>query len=220
MHLIYKIAAPVFATAVVLGMAGNVSAASLSGNPTPSLNAGVGRDAKESVSTSSVNTVSDDLASELQATLDRNLGKTPGATVGIISPLGTWFGSSGVSNLATGTPVKPDDRFQIGSITKTFTATTVLQLAEEGKLGLEDTLDKWLPDIANKIPDGNSITIRQLLNGTSGIVDYIGQWTQDVLNDPSLAFKNWQPEELVAYAYGKPRFSGYRCYPEWCYPNT
>ena len=202
--------AKVFAAVLValsLSLPKEADAAALTDNPTAS----------------ATNTVVQDLADKLQSTLDQNLGETVGATVGITSPSGDWFGASGVNNLETGTFVTPGDRFPIGSITKTFTATTVLQLAEKGKLSLEDTLGKWLPDIANNIPNSDEITIRQILNGTSGIRDFLGEeFVQDLLDNPSLIFQDREPEELVSYVYDRPLFEGSRCYQEvqWCYPNT
>jgi D-alanyl-D-alanine carboxypeptidase len=73
----------------------------------------------------------------------------------------------------TGEAAVPGMQFLIASITKTFTATAVLKLAEEGKLSLEDPIDTWLPsDLAALIPGSSNITIRQLLDHTSGIADY------------------------------------------------
>lgn len=169
----------------------------------------------ESLSTTS-STVSPKLARQFQRILDRAVedGIPPGMAVGIISPQGTWFGSSGFADVATGTPVRPSDRFLIGSITKTFTAATILKLAEEGELSLEDTLGQWLPEIAARIPEGESITLRQLLNGTSGIYDFLSEESpilEELVRNP---FKDWLPQELVAYAYGKERSAS------WVYPNT
>ena len=66
-----------------------------------------------------------------------------------------------------------EHRFNIASVSKMFTATTVLSLVDEGKLSLEDTLDKWLPaSVVTNIANGKDITIGQLLNHTSGIPDY------------------------------------------------
>lgn len=76
--------------------------------------------------------------------------------------------TSGLGNLATKTPMRATDRFRVASITKTFTATVVLQLVGEGKLALDDTLERWVP---GSIPNGDAITVRQLLNHTSGIYD-------------------------------------------------
>ena len=198
LKLVYQ-ATAIVAAATVFSLTGKAQAAGLTGN-----------------------TVSDQLSQKLQITLEQNLGNTPGAAVGITTPSGNWFGATGVTNLETQNPVQPDDLFQIGSITKTFTSTTMLLLAEEGKVSLEDTLGQWLPDIASNIPNSNNVTIRQLLNGTSGIGDYVASLSQEELTNSSLLFKNREPEELVAYIYNQPRFTGVRCYQDfqWCYPNT
>lgn len=214
MRYLYQTAASLtIATTVLLGIAESATVASLVS--TPSIN-------------SPVSSTNDKLAGKLQATLDKTVknNNIPGATVGIISTQGTWFGASGVSSLETKTAMRPQDKFPIGSTTKPFTAVTVLKLAEEKKLSLEDTLDKWLPaSILDNIPDSKSITIRQLLNGTSGIYDIAygddSPLEQEIPKNPT---KQWTPEELVAYAYGKPRFAeelqGITCTPKYCYPNT
>jgi D-alanyl-D-alanine carboxypeptidase len=75
---------------------------------------------------------------------------------------------SGLGDLATKTPMRATDRFRVGSLTKSFVATVVLQLVGEGKLALDDTVERWLP---GSIPNGDAITVRQLLNHTSGIYD-------------------------------------------------
>ena len=88
----------------------------------------------------------DTLIADLETALDvTRAPEVPGAAVAILSPDGDWFGASGVSDLANNTPLQPDDRFEAGSITKTFIATAILQLVEEGQLSLEDTLTDWLP---------------------------------------------------------------------------
>ncbi|MFE7260474.1 serine hydrolase domain-containing protein [Streptomyces sp. NPDC057592] len=80
---------------------------------------------------------------------------------------GDWRGSSGVHDLASGRPADPDGRFRAGSVTKVFTAAVVLQLAEEGRLGLDRPVRRYLPDL---IPAAyKDVTVRQLLNHTSGI---------------------------------------------------
>ncbi len=74
----------------------------------------------------------DRVITALDEALDNNLPpEVPGAAVAIIAPEGEWFGASGVSDLAENTPLQPDDRFEAGSITKTFVATTLLQLTKE-----------------------------------------------------------------------------------------
>jgi D-alanyl-D-alanine carboxypeptidase len=170
-------------------------------------------------------TVSDSLARKLQAALDKTVqnNKFPGAVVAIVSPKGTWLGASGVSNLATKSTMKRHQLFLIGSTTKAFTGVTLLKLQERGQLSLEDTVGKWLPDIVAREPAWQNVTIRQLLNGRSGIYDYTNQWDREIIKNPSLLLsKQWKPEELIALAYGKPRFVGKSCFikQKWCYPNT
>ncbi|MCX5105508.1 beta-lactamase family protein [Streptomyces sp. NBC_00264] len=80
---------------------------------------------------------------------------------------GDWRGASGVHDLASGRPADPDGRFRAGSVTKVFTAAVVLQLAGEGRLGLDRPVRRYLPDL---IPAAyEDVTVRQLLNHTSGI---------------------------------------------------
>ena len=91
-----------------------------------------------------------------------------GASVAVLMPgQNLWRGTSGISY--SNVPVEPDMIFGIGSITKNFIATIILQLAEEGILTVNDSLYKWLPHFTNI---DSTITIRQLLNHTSGIYDF------------------------------------------------
>lgn len=97
----------------------------------------------------------------------------PGAITEIRNGTQQWFGSAGVADTATGRPRTPQEQFRVGSITKTFTATLVLQLAAEYRLSLDDAVEKWLPGLVQgNGHDGGKITIRQLLNHTSGIFAY------------------------------------------------
>jgi len=86
----------------------------------------------------------------------------------------TWVGASGVSDLSSNAAMTANDKFRVGSISKTFTSTVVLQLAQEGKIGLDDAVSEWLPDVAAVLTkyDLDQITIRMLLNHTSGIHSY------------------------------------------------
>lgn len=95
---------------------------------------------------------------------------TPGALVGIWYPgQGTWLHAAGMGDLATGIPVTLDDHFRIGSITKTMVATVVLQLVDEGVITLDDLLEGYVPGI----PNGDRMTIRQVLGMTAGIPDFL-----------------------------------------------
>jgi D-alanyl-D-alanine carboxypeptidase len=97
-------------------------------------------------------------------------------------------------------------RFQIASISKTFTAAIIFQLEEEGKLSLDDSISRWIPSHPNI---DSTTTIRQLLGHTSGIYDYMNDDTNGAvifytyLVDPE---KTWTPEEVLASYVGTPNF--------------
>ncbi|MGW2647642.1 serine hydrolase domain-containing protein [Streptomyces sp. NPDC001393] len=99
----------------------------------------------------------------------------PGVTATAKDGHGTWSTTAGVGDRPTGEPRSTADRYRVGSITKTFVATVLLQLEAEGRLSLDDTVEKWLPGVVHGHGhDGRHITVRQLLNHTSGIFDYTG----------------------------------------------
>jgi D-alanyl-D-alanine carboxypeptidase len=80
---------------------------------------------------------------------------------------------SGVADRRTGAPMPLDGHFRVGSNTKTFVAVVVLQLVGEGRLSLDDTVERWLPGVvAGNGNDGGTVTVRQLLQHTSGIYNY------------------------------------------------
>lgn len=83
-----------------------------------------------------------------------------------------WRGAAGVADVATGRPVTPDMRHRVGSITKTFTAAAVLQQVESGRIGLDTPIGRYLPKL---VPGerGAAITVRMLINHTSGLAEYL-----------------------------------------------
>ncbi|MFH8562113.1 serine hydrolase domain-containing protein [Streptomyces sp. NPDC017988] len=98
----------------------------------------------------------------------------PGITAQARDARGVWKSASGVGDLKSGAPRGKNDKFRVGSITKTFVATVLLQMETEGKLSLDDKVDEHLPGlIRGNGNDGRSITVRQLLNHTSGLFDYL-----------------------------------------------
>jgi D-alanyl-D-alanine carboxypeptidase len=110
-----------------------------------------------------------------------------------------WRGSSGVAVLGTTRNVSVQSRFRAGSITKTFVATVVLQLVDAGELRLDDPVEKWLPGV---VPNGENITVRQLLNHTSGLYDFKDTLTmEDVLTS---RWKTWTATEIVERALANP----------------
>ena len=119
-----------------------------------------------------------------------------------------FSGAAGVASQEGRTPVQEADRFRIYSIAKTFAATIVLQLVDEGVLSLEDTVRRWLdgPTVGH-IPHVESITLRQLLTHSSGIYDYQDEadspFYVDAFFGPGADWTRvWTPPELLAYADG------------------
>jgi CubicO group peptidase (beta-lactamase class C family) len=101
---------------------------------------------------------------EAQRYIDEHI--SAGVAIGIMSEGKIIYAKGfGLANLETGTKVTPDSVFQLGSMTKQFTAAAVVLLSEQGKLGIDDPLSKYFPDF----PRANEVTIRELLNHTSGI---------------------------------------------------
>ncbi|NKI42555.1 serine hydrolase domain-containing protein [Streptomyces physcomitrii] len=94
----------------------------------------------------------------------------PGATAGVREDGTRWQAGVGTGDLRTGKPRGAEDHYRVGSISKTFTATVLLQLEAEGRISLDDTVEKWLPGVVRGHGhDGGRITVRQLLNHTSGV---------------------------------------------------
>jgi D-alanyl-D-alanine carboxypeptidase len=139
---------------------------------------------------------------ELNKALDSAFGEVnaPGVIVGVRVGNGTWKARRGVSDTATNEPVALDEHTRIGSVTKTFTGTLILQLVDEGKLRLDDTIEKWFPELR----DANTITVRELGDMSSGIDSYTANPTlvNEYFANPTRA---WTPEELVAAGTSLPR---------------
>ncbi|MED0903056.1 serine hydrolase domain-containing protein [Bacillus nitratireducens] len=127
----------------------------------------------------------------------------------------TWSYAAGVANLSSKKPMKTDFRFRIGSVTKTFTATVVLQLAEENRLNLDDSIEKWLPGvIQGNGYDDKQITIRQLLNHTSGVAEYTRSKSFNLMDTK----KSYRAEELVKMGSSMP--PDFAPGKSWSYSNT
>ncbi|MHC3469325.1 serine hydrolase domain-containing protein [Streptomyces sp. 7R007] len=130
------------------------------------------------------------------------------------APCGRWTEHAGTADLRTGRPMNATDRLRIGSVTKTFTATVVLQLAAEHRLSLDDTVDRYLPGlIRSHGHDGRRITVRQLLQHTSGLPDYLdaSEWE----HPERLRHRHFEPRALVARALQLPSPHG-----SWHYATT
>lgn len=141
----------------------------------------------------------------------------PGALAEVSDAHGRTVMTSGVADIGTRAPMAGGSRFRIGSVTKTFVATVVLQLVGEHKVVLDAPVERYLPGvIRGNGNDGRRITVRQLLQHTSGLPDYLEYLTpQDVLRDP---FAHHDPEELVGIALDHRRL--FRPGKGWKYSNT
>ncbi|WP_460699086.1 serine hydrolase domain-containing protein [Nocardia thraciensis] len=127
--------------------------------------------------------------------------------------------TSGVADIDTKRPVSPDGHFRMGSTTKTFTATVVLQLVGEGLLSLEDSVEKWLPGVVRgNGNDGAQITIRELLQHTSGISDESYPMPRSGPEYLQMRFHPTPSEQIVADAMRhRPLFEPGN---GWSYANT
>ncbi|MET9916044.1 serine hydrolase domain-containing protein [Streptomyces sp. NPDC006435] len=129
----------------------------------------------------------------------------PGTAAEVTGPhCGRWTVARGVADLDTGRPMRARDRLRIGSVTKTFTATVVVQLAAEGRIGLDAPVERYLPGlIRGNGHDGRRITVRQLLQHTSGLPDYVEAIVERPVDE--WRFRHFEPRELVATALAMPR---------------
>ncbi|MBB4979453.1 MULTISPECIES: serine hydrolase domain-containing protein [Streptomyces] len=139
----------------------------------------------------------------------------PGAVAQARDGRDQWTGTAGDR--------KGNDRYRVGSITKSFTATVLLQLQAEGRIDLDDPVEKWLPGVVRgNGHDGREITVRQLLNHTSGIYSYTSDpGFQEKVFGPGFLehrYDTWTPQQLVSVAMAhKPDFAPGAA---WNYSNT
>jgi D-alanyl-D-alanine carboxypeptidase len=147
-------------------------------------------------------------AAALQDVIDRirSRGAIPGLSVAVVFPDGAiWTGQSGTAVLSSGEKVTADTLFSIGSITKTYTGALALRLEQRGVVAFDDPVSRYLPDY----PNGSKITIRMLLNHTSGIRDLFEAAVFKPIDADHSA--RWTPEEALALV-GKPYFAPGRNY--------
>ncbi|GAB3110111.1 serine hydrolase domain-containing protein [Streptomyces calidiresistens] len=125
-----------------------------------------------------------------------------------------WLGAAGVADVATGRPVTAGMRHRVGSITKTFTAAAVLQQVEAGRIGLDTPVGRYLPKL---VPGerGDAITVRMLINHTSGLAEYLPYAYPSLKPFPALAetgprslddhrFTRFDPTELIEMGVAAP----------------
>ncbi|MFA6127174.1 MAG: serine hydrolase domain-containing protein [Bacteroidales bacterium] len=124
-----------------------------------------------------------------------------------------WLYAAGLSDIPAKAPMNANYTFRVGSNTKTFVGTVLLQLVNEGKIQLNDRLSKYYPDY----PKSDSITITMLCNMTSGIFNYTDaeEWVAQANDDP---FRVWTPKELVDLGMSKDFY--FQPGTGWTYSNT
>ena len=156
-----------------------------------------------------------DLVSDITAVVEaqRSEHNVPGIVVGV------WQGEtniamvqSGFGNLNPQSPISADDYYRLGSVTKSFTVTRLLQLADQGLVNLDSPISTYVPGVQN-----GSATLRQLANMTSGIFEYSADATfQAEINADFL--RNWTNQQLVDAADRNPPYEA----PggQWHYSNT
>jgi len=156
------------------------------------------------------------------------LGYAPGGVLSVIGADWRYARAAGTADPDHNIPMSCDTPFQIGSNTKMITAAVLMQLQEEEALALDDLLSRHLPEIAEALPNGDLITLRQLANHTAGVFSYTDNAPDGTpgvmegdLADPDALRRGYTMEELVAFAveHGQPSFSP-GAEGQWAYSNT
>lgn len=178
--------------ALVFSLSAGLLAAALTGCAKPDAAAPTG---------SPDSSLSPEVSAKLDAIIDKAIDATgiPGVIVGVWSPEGDYIRAAGVADTKTGAPMQADFHSRIGSATKPFTVTALLQLVDEGKVGLDDPISQYIDGVT----DGGTVTLRQLAGMRSGVPDYSSTeaFVSDYLADPTAPFT---PERLVGYIAGQP----------------
>lgn len=155
------------------------------------------------------------MSAKLDAIIEGALSKTgiPGAIVGIWGPAGTYTKAAGVADTTTGAPMTTDMAMRIGSATKPFTVTAVLQLVDDGEIGLDDPISNYVDGITG----GDKITVRQLAGMRSGLPDYSSTdaFVAEYLADLQGTFS---PRRLLGYVADQPL--GFEPGTKFEYSNT
>jgi D-alanyl-D-alanine carboxypeptidase len=162
------------------------------------------------------------LAAQLKAALDAVVASDethfPGAIIEVSHPeKGTFSVAAGIADIETGAPATTASKFRAGSIAKTFIAAVIMQLVEEQKLWFEDPITKLLPeDVTARFKDADKITLRMLLNHTSGIPEWLSdEMIARIAADPA---KVWDVTEFLDVAASQPPL--FAPGEGWAYSNT
>ncbi|MEU8982257.1 serine hydrolase domain-containing protein [Streptomyces sp. NPDC048309] len=153
-------------------------------------------------STGDVRALTPDVTRQLDVAVQQVMrqANVPGVTVGLWTPdKGNYVRSFGVADKSTGLRMSPDLYVRIGSETKTFTVTALLELVDEGKVGLDDPIGQYV----SGVPNGDRITLRELAGMRSGLFNYSEdpEFFKALTSDPQRPFT---PQQLLDYAFKHP----------------
>ncbi|MFG2230703.1 serine hydrolase domain-containing protein [Streptomyces sp. NPDC048723] len=183
--------------------AGSASAASVPGRSTPAAAAAATPTPSPSANAvTGFTPLTPAVAAQLDEAVRRVMreAQVPGVTVGLWAPgKGSYVRSFGVADKATGAPMAPDLHVRIGSETKTFTVTALLQLVDQGKVGLDDHIGAYVTGV----PNGDRITLRELAGMRSGLFNYSmdGDFITQLEAHPE---KYVSPRQLLDYSFKHP----------------
>lgn len=159
--------------------------------------------------------IEEELNGVLSQMLASTYGSAPGAVLSVRTDKWHYIAAAGFSDAEAGTPMDCTSPFQIGSNTKMVTAVVLLQLFEEGRLGLDDPLSRHLPDIAARLPNGEAMTLRQLARHTTGVFSYTDNATDGTLGlmeggltDRAALLRQIDPQDMIDFVveHGEPKF--------------
>ena len=145
---------------------------------------------------------------QFQAALDEAVSKgLPGVSVRIAGRNIDFSGSAGITDFDNREPVTEQSRFYVASVGKTFLAATMVQMASDGIFALEDPITRWLPgSVTERIPSSERMTIRMLLNHTTGIFDFQNdsdEWDNEFFYG-SGPQRHWTQEDALPFFLDKP----------------
>ena len=157
------------------------------------------------------------MANQLDSAIGQVMADTsiPGVMVGVWGPDDDYVRAFGVADKETHAPMRTDFYSRIGSVTKTFTVTALLQLVDQGKVKLDDPISKYIAGV----PSGDQITLREMAGMRSGLItfDDVSEFSDLYLADPHRTFT---PTQLLSYALDKPlQFPAGSRY-DYCNTNT
>jgi D-alanyl-D-alanine carboxypeptidase len=180
-----------------------------------------GQLAKQSGTASSAAESDSELNADMKLKIDAALvqamtaASVPGVMLGVWGPNGHYERAYGVADKSTRAPMQTSFYSRIGSVTKTFTVTGVLQLADQNKVGLDDPIGKYI----DGVPHGDAITLRELARMQSGLANFTDnpQFQQAFFADPRRSFS---PQELLGYSFSQPPTFAPGADFQYCNTNT